>query len=42
VHEPVVDTGLLGQPPGRDAGVADLDQQPLRGVEKRFLGCGSG
>jgi hypothetical protein len=37
VDEAVVDPGLLGEPTGRDAGVADVDEQLLRRVEERIL-----
>ena len=40
VHEPVVRARLLGQAPGADPGVADLDEQALRGVQERLLGLG--
>ena len=33
VDEPVVDTRFVGQPSRGDAGVADVDEQPLGGVE---------
>jgi hypothetical protein len=39
VDEAVIDPGLLGEAPRRDAGVADLDKQPLGSVEQRVL-CG--
>ena len=38
VDEAVVHPGLLGDPPRRDPGCADLDEQPLGGVEERLLG----
>ena len=38
VDETVVRAGLLGDPPRRDSGRADLDEQPLGGVEERLLG----
>ena len=42
VDEAVVDAGLLGEPARRDAGVADVDEQPLGRVEERLLGRGAG
>jgi len=42
VDEAVVGPGLLGDSPRRDPGCADLDEQPLSGVEKRLLGLVSG
>ena len=42
VDEAVVDAGLLREAPGRDAGVADLDEQPLRRVEELVLGLRPG
>ena len=42
VDEAVVRPGLLGNSPRRDACRADLDEQPLGGVEQRLLGLGSG
>ena len=42
VDEAVVDARLLGQPPRRDPGVADLDEQPLGRVEERLLGGRAG
>ena len=38
MDEAVVRPSLLGDAPRRDPGRPDLDQQPLRGVEKRLLG----
>ena len=38
VDEAVVDARLLGEPARRDARVADVDEQPLGGVEQRLLG----
>jgi len=38
VHETVVDARGLGEPPGRDARVADLDEEALRCVQERLLG----
>ena len=37
VDKAVVDSRFLGQPPRGDAGVADLDEQPLGGVEESLL-----
>ena len=38
VDEAVVRPGLLGHPPRRDPGCADVDEQPLGRVEERLLG----
>ena len=38
VDEAVVDAGLLGQPPRRDARVAGVDEHALGRVEERLLG----
>jgi hypothetical protein len=38
VDEPVVRARLLGECAGRDAGVADADEEALGGVEERLLG----
>jgi hypothetical protein len=38
VDQAVVDIRLLRQPPRRDAGMADLDQQTLGRVEEGVLG----
>ena len=38
VHEALVGARLGGQPPRRDAGVADLDEQALGGVQKGLGG----
>ena len=38
----MVDARLLGEAPRRDPRVADLDEQPLGGVQQRLLGGGAG
>ncbi len=37
----MVRPGLLGEPPCRDAGEPDLDEQALGGVEEPLLGRGA-
>lgn len=37
----MVRPGLLGEPPCRDAGEPDLDEQALGGVEEPLLGLGA-
>jgi hypothetical protein len=38
MDEAVVHAGFFRDPPRRDPGRADLDEQPLSGVEERLLG----
>ena len=42
MDEAVVRAGLLRDPPRRDPGRADLDEQSFGGVEERLLGLVSG
>jgi hypothetical protein len=37
VDETVIDARLLGEPPRRNSRVANVDEQPLRGVEQRLF-----
>jgi hypothetical protein len=42
VDEAVIEARLFGKPSRRDAGVADVDEQPLGRVEERVLGGRTG
>jgi hypothetical protein len=42
VHEALVGSGGLGKAARGDAGVADVDEQPLGGVEERLFGLVAG
>jgi hypothetical protein len=42
VDEALVGLGRLGERACRDAGVADVDEQPLGGVEERLFGLVAG
>ena len=37
MHQPAIESGLLGEPSGRNVSVADVHEQPFGGVEECLL-----